>query len=330
MDVANSELVTIIKSCVAKYDLIHSNDGVIVALSGGKDSLVLCIILRELEIPYSPVVIDMGYSPGWGARILSNAQACGIFPSVVEVRQFSEIDDNASVRERLKILDEGFAGREHFFTPCTYCHGVKISVLRETALRLGAPSIALGQHRTDAAVSLIKEALMHIDHGRSLRGNFSRARYQELVDEFATEARSFVDGDTPLMREIAGLVRSGKIDTDEPPRETLPDSGNIDIIRPMFDATERDIIALQRSLALAVEDSGCFHGLHPSTYTPREMIHYGVLQSLDNPAFDEWVNRMVMLGIDAQGKQIVRSRSRRSEFLGIGYKPVERGLDKFS
>jgi hypothetical protein len=132
------------------------------------------------------------------------------------------------------------------------------------------------------------------------------------------------------VQEVECLVRSGKIDTDEPPRETLPGLGAIEIVRPMFDVNEREIISVRHALELDVEGSGCFHGLSPSTYTPREMIHYGILQSLDNSKFDDWANRMVLLGINDAGRQVVRSRHRRSEFLGDNYKPVERGLDKYS
>lgn len=319
-----------VDDCVTRYRLIPSGERVLVALSGGKDSLVLCLLLRELGTAFTPVVVDMGYEAGWGTRIASIARTYGLEAEVVDVHDRAGVAAARGIRLRLEVLERNPADSSERYTPCTYCHGVKIEALRRMATRAGTGIVALGQHRTDAVVSLIKEGLMHIDHRRHPGRPFARSRYGRLVAEFAREAATFGAADTPVIDEIDGLVRTRRVDTDEPPREPLAADPDTDVIRPMFDVLESEIEQMRDDRSLVTEGSGCHHGLSAQTYTPREMVHYGVLRDLANPAFDAWADRAVLAGIDAEGRGVVRSRARRGELLGPGYKPVENGLDKMA
>lgn len=323
------ELVAKTANCIERYGLIAPTQRVVVALSGGKDSTVLCLALRELNIPYTAAIVDIGYEPFWGAKIAEMVRQYRIEPIVLDLRRSDGPETAPGVRLRLEVLDAGAKRSSDTYTPCTYCHGAKMAALQQMANKMGLSAIALGQHQTDAVVSMIKEGLMHVDYNRSERRPFSRQRYRELVNEFAREAKRFPDGKTPLIQAIGDLTDEGVLDTDEPPRQDLSHYGEGEIIRPLFDVAEREIERMRDSLKLMTAGSGCHHGLQEETYTPREMIHYGVLQKLNNPEFDAWANHTLHIGIAPDGRGVARARSRRAELIGSDYKPVETGLDKY-
>src|SRR5690242_8148249 len=80
-------LLALVDRCVAQYQLLdHPSERVIVALSGGKDSLLLARCLVDLGIDVTPIVIDMGYEHGWSDRIRTLSEAIGLAVHIIEVR----------------------------------------------------------------------------------------------------------------------------------------------------------------------------------------------------------------------------------------------------
>jgi hypothetical protein len=320
------------EAAISDYDLVSGTEPTIVALSGGKDSLVLALTLSELGHSILPVIIDMGYEPGWGARVQSKMRLAGVEAEVIDVRAptSAPLEVTDGINGRLQVLDHlNFSAQENT-TPCTYCYGVKALALKSAAQRHGVKKVALGQHHTDAAASLLKEALMHVDRWDRGHSQFARVGFQDLVVELLEEASTFdLLGSHPLLDRIAELVHAGAVDTDDPPRQPLDSNSNdMEIVRPMFLVDEAEIIATRDNMKLLTEGSGCGHGATLDTLTPRELVHFQVLRRLRNPAFSEMMSRLVMAGIDPQGFGTVRARHRRSGLLGDQYKPAIAGLDK--
>ncbi len=61
------EFLRSVREQIVVYDLIPDGTNIAVAFSGGKDSLLLCLALRELGYSYTAVSGDMGYESAWGA-----------------------------------------------------------------------------------------------------------------------------------------------------------------------------------------------------------------------------------------------------------------------
>jgi len=80
------ELLAATDKTIHDYALITPEESIIVALSGGKDSMLLCLALRELGYDYVPVTIDMGYESGWADRINDLAGTIGLSVTVVPAR----------------------------------------------------------------------------------------------------------------------------------------------------------------------------------------------------------------------------------------------------
>lgn len=330
-----THLVNSAHETIRQYDLINRSRPLVVALSGGKDSLLLCLVLRDLGIEHRAVTIDMGYETGWDRRVAQLARQVGIATEIVCARETADNQDQGiitpGVRPRLTVLNAFSSATTSAATPCTYCYSVKALLLETAAERIGASQVAFAHHITDAAASLLKEALLHVD--RLDRGHirYQRSNFDALVRELADIAEHYESAvGSALLHAIDSLVTSARVGTDEPPRQPLRQDrpGGIEIVRPFFGIDEDSIVRAVAGLGLRTEGPGCGHGATAASETPREMVHHRVLAGRGNTDFFRHVTDLVTRGIDKNGFAITRSRARRQELLGQQYKPVIDQFDK--
>lgn len=133
-------------SAVRTYDLIQPGDHVAVCVSGGKDSLVLAVCLRELakysDVPFrvSYLSMDPGYTPENRARMIENAGRLGFALHVFDSPIFEAVD----------AIDRGF---------CHVCAAMRRGYLYKEAQKLGCNKIALGHHMDDAVETILLSLL---------------------------------------------------------------------------------------------------------------------------------------------------------------------------
>ncbi|HTM44149.1 MAG TPA: tRNA 2-thiocytidine(32) synthetase TtcA [Polyangiaceae bacterium] len=133
--------------CQASIDhaLIEPGDRILVAVSGGKDSLGLLHLLRAAQsrIPFEfsilAVNVDQG-QPGFPTEVLPSYFAREGY----EYKIITE-DTYSVVTEK---IPEGK-------TYCSLCSRLRRGILYSAATRLGATKIALGHHRDDAIITLL-------------------------------------------------------------------------------------------------------------------------------------------------------------------------------
>ncbi|MGH9931523.1 MAG: hypothetical protein ACREA9_20130, partial [Pyrinomonadaceae bacterium] len=215
--------------------------------------------------------------------------------------------------------------------PCTHCYSVKVLALETAARRDEVTRIAFAHHMTDAIASLIKEGLMYVDRWNNDHSEFDRKNFELLVDQLVAESADFPGEPLPnsLTSRLVGLVHTGKVDTDEPPRQPLrQDNPSVEIVRPLFLVNEHQIRKTSTDLSLRTADSGCGHGATQVTQTPREIVHFRLLNSLENRAYYSLLRELVLHGIAPNGSARVQARKRRSEMLGAQYKPSTDDLEK--
>lgn len=133
-------------AAVKNYHLIEAGDSIAVCLSGGKDSLLLAVCMRELQ-KYSDVpfelkylTMDPGYTKDNRARCLSNARALLFEPEVFDSPIFSALD--------------GVTG-----SPCHVCAAMRRGYLYKEARKLGCNKIALGHHLDDVVETVLMSLL---------------------------------------------------------------------------------------------------------------------------------------------------------------------------
>ena len=121
---------------VKRYRLIEAGDRIAVCISGGKDSMLLAVLLRMLqrysEVPFelTYLVMDPGYTPENRKKLEDNAALLNVPVTVFETDVFRV----ANKTEK---------------SPCYLCSRMRRGHLYAKAKALGCNKIALGHHYDD-------------------------------------------------------------------------------------------------------------------------------------------------------------------------------------
>lgn len=144
-------------AAVKEYELISEGDSIAVCISGGKDSMLMAVCMRQLQ-RYSPVkfdliylVMDPGYNKENRLKIEENAKTLNLDVHIFE-------SDIFEVTERC-----GGA-------PCYLCARMRRGHLYAKAKELGCNKIALGHHKSD----VIETTLMGMLYGGQIQGMLPR------------------------------------------------------------------------------------------------------------------------------------------------------------
>ncbi len=138
---------------VKKYKLINENDKIAVCISGGKDSVILAVILRMLqrysEIPFNLeyICMDPGYTKENRVKIEENAEKLNIPIKFFSKNIFETVDKTNK-------------------NACYLCARMRRGSLYEFAQSLGCNKIALGHHYSD----VIETTLLGMLYGGQIQG----------------------------------------------------------------------------------------------------------------------------------------------------------------
>lgn len=150
-----------VKATIAKYGMLVFDDRIMVAVSGGKDSLTLLHILHRIEEAFPKarlyaVTVDEGIS-GYRDEAVKLAEkayaSIGIDYTVVSFKELYGItldEIAAMIRERGKGL-----------TPCSYCGVLRRRAMNVAAKRAGATKLATAHTLDDEAQTF----LLNVFHG---------------------------------------------------------------------------------------------------------------------------------------------------------------------
>ena len=132
------KLMGLMRRCIDDYHMIEAGDKVAVGVSGGKDSLVLLMLLAKIReyisTPFEleAVTIDMGLGMDYSA-ISSLCQQLGVPYTVVKTEIGPIIFDHRKEKN-----------------PCSMCSKMRRGALNEAILAKGFNKLALGHHYDDA------------------------------------------------------------------------------------------------------------------------------------------------------------------------------------
>lgn len=146
------------RQAVETYRLLQPGDRVAVCVSGGKDSMLLALLLRDLsrEVPLSLeyLAMDPGYTPEHRRGIQANAERLALPLRFFETNVLRVAERHAA---------------EH---PCFLCAKMRRGYLYTEAQRLGCTKIALGHHYDDA----IESVLMGLLYGGQMQAMLPRLK----------------------------------------------------------------------------------------------------------------------------------------------------------
>jgi tRNA 2-thiocytidine biosynthesis protein TtcA len=130
---------------IGDHRLIEEGDRIMVAMSGGKDSYGLCVLLRAMQarapITFDLVAVHLDQGqPGYdGAPLERWLQAEGVSYKLLRENTYAIVTDK---------IPEGK-------TYCSLCSRLRRGILYRVAGELGCNKIALGHHREDALETLL-------------------------------------------------------------------------------------------------------------------------------------------------------------------------------
>jgi tRNA 2-thiocytidine biosynthesis protein TtcA len=140
-----NDLTRLVGRAIADFDLITAGDRILVALSGGKDSYALLLLLeamrRRAPVAFSLVAVHLdqaqpGHDPAPIAAWLARS---GFEHRVVREDTYHIVQTT---------LAEGQM-------PCSLCARLRRAILYRLADELGCSKVALGHHRDDALETLL-------------------------------------------------------------------------------------------------------------------------------------------------------------------------------
>ena len=143
------KLTRLVSQCSIAWKLIEPHDRIMVAFSGGKDSLLLIHLLESVR-RIVPFPFEIG--------VFHLNQSAPDFPAREVLRRLG--DEGFRVwhedLETAKILEEKTAPGE---SPCGLCSRLRRGIIYTQATKNGYNKIALGHHRDDAIETFLMNAL---------------------------------------------------------------------------------------------------------------------------------------------------------------------------
>ena len=137
------KMIGLVRRCVEDYNMIEAGDRIGVGVSGGKDSLVLLLLLAELRQynskPFSieAITIDMGLGMDY-----------------TEIRNLCDQLDVPFHLVKTEIGPIIFDHRKEK-NPCSMCSKMRRGALNQALLDLGLNKLALGHHYDDAVETFV-------------------------------------------------------------------------------------------------------------------------------------------------------------------------------
>ncbi len=132
------QIVSIMRRAIDDYGMIAQGEKVVVALSGGKDSMLMLAGLKKLStfhparFSVEAVFVDMGFE---------NIDISGMRAACDEMGVPLHIKKSDLAKIIFEIRKES--------NPCSLCARMRRAMLHDTAKELGSRTIALGHHKDD-------------------------------------------------------------------------------------------------------------------------------------------------------------------------------------
>jgi tRNA(Ile)-lysidine synthase TilS/MesJ len=149
---------------IKKYNLVEEGDKIAIAISGGKDSLVLAKLFQELQrhgqvnFELEFIAMDPGYHPNIKELLIENCEHLNIPVHIYESRIFDIVDNIA---------------QEY---PCYMCAKMRRGSLYDKAKQLGCNKLALGHHFND----VIETSLMNILYAGTVKTMLPKLKSQNF------------------------------------------------------------------------------------------------------------------------------------------------------
>jgi len=155
-----------VRATISEYNMLQPTDRIVVAVSGGKDSVTLAHILTKIEKKFprgsvTAVTIDEGIRGYRDEALRTAAKICQELGIPHRIASFKEIY-GYTLDDIVGIIDKREAKG---LTPCSFCGVLRRQALNTTARKVGADKIATA-HTLDDETQTVLLNIMHGDAER--------------------------------------------------------------------------------------------------------------------------------------------------------------------
>lgn len=192
------EIKRLTGKAIHTMDMIRDGDHVMVAVSGGKDSLSLLWLLKERikRVPIDYRLTAVHVDPGFGAN---SAEQMTSFFSAHDF-EFRVIESDIGPKAH---------GEQNRENPCFLCSRLRRKLLFQTAEEMGCNRMAFGHHKDD----LIETFFLNVFYGASIS---TMVPVQDFFGGKLTVIRPFYLVDEALIGRYAQLMDWPEISLDCP------------------------------------------------------------------------------------------------------------------
>lgn len=136
------------RKAIEDYNMIQEGDRIVIGVSGGKDSLALLVLLKQLQ-SFFPVKFEL--------EAVTLTMGIGEFDLSPVKELCKRIDVNYTIEETVigRIV---FEARDES-NPCSLCANLKRGALHNVAKRLNCNKVALAHHRDDVIETFLLSTL---------------------------------------------------------------------------------------------------------------------------------------------------------------------------
>ena len=193
------------------HTMISDGDKVLVAVSGGKDSLTLLRVLEDrrrfVPIRYEllAVHVDSGYPRSCAKELRAYFKKIGVPYHIEKINVFKDLKDRKKIN-------------------CFWCSWNRRKALFEVADRFGCKTVALGHHKDDIVQTILMNLFFHgeisamcprqeLFHGKLFVIRPLAYVEEKLIRKFVRESRmpvqacSCPNGEISHRAEVAGIIR---------------------------------------------------------------------------------------------------------------------------
>jgi len=148
-------ILKLVKQAILDYSMLQNNDRVLIAVSGGKDSMLLTHILLllkkyiKLDFELCAFILDNGFANTNTATLIEYCNNLGV-PAIAQYTKISEIIEGPKKNKY----------------PCSLCSRLRKGIIADYAAKQQFNKIAFGHHLDDAIatffLNIIYEARLNI------------------------------------------------------------------------------------------------------------------------------------------------------------------------
>ncbi|MBQ4527876.1 MAG: tRNA lysidine(34) synthetase TilS [Clostridia bacterium] len=141
-------ILSLLRKTINKYDMIKTDDTIAIAVSGGKDSMVLLEAMYRYQ-KFSPIHFEIGVIY---IDIGFEDNNCSVIENICKNYSIPFVCENTFIKHVVFDVDT-------VKNPCSLCSRMRRAALCDTAKRYGYNKIALGHNRDDANETLMLNLL---------------------------------------------------------------------------------------------------------------------------------------------------------------------------